>query len=403
MPRWPRQSPFPAALAAALLLLGGCASDGNQTFHKSSQEAQQTFVRTRSTMRLQQAQRQFDAGDLDQAEKTATDALADDPKFAGLMVITARIKIERGELEQAKLLLAQAVALDPKLPEAHYYAGLVQQRWQQYAAARDQYHQAYDLAKDHAPYLLAEAEMLVDLDRADQAVALLTDKLTYFDQNSALRMALAHIYEIQHQYDRAAEFYHQVALLRPDDGEVTVSLARVQLEGGGAPAAVATLEPLCALPKYLTRSDAQRLLARAYVGAGRLRDARAQYVRVMKLTPNDAEVWVRLGEVCLKLADQAGALEAARRATELAPQTQDGPLLAGMVYRAMGQVGAAQRCFTRAAELAPQAAAPLILLGITYEQQGHLAAAAGAYTQALQREPGDLRARQLLAHLGAGT
>jgi tetratricopeptide (TPR) repeat protein len=354
-------------------------------------------------MRLQQAQRQFDSGDLDQAEKTATDALADDPSSARLLVLVARIKIERGQLEQAKIVLGQALAIDAKLPDAHYYTGLVQQRWQQYATARDQYHQAYELAKDHAPYLLAEAEMLVDLDQIDQAAALLTDKLSYFDQNSALRMALANICELQHHYAQAVEFYRQAALLRPDDTEVAENLARAQLRAGDAPAAVASLEPLCALPKYVGRSDVQRMLAQAYVAAGRLTDARAQYVRVMKLAPNDAEVWLRLGETCLALGDRAGALEAARRMTELSPNAQDGPMLAGMAYRACGQVEMAQRCFHRAAELAPQSAAPLILLGLTYEQSGRRADAAGAYAQALQREPADGRARQLLAHLSAGT
>jgi tetratricopeptide (TPR) repeat protein len=385
-----------------VLLLCSCSSDG-PTFGKSSQEAQDAFVRTRSTMRLQQAQQQFDSGDLDQAAKTVTDALADDPKFARLYVLTARVKIERGDLEQAKLLLDQAAKLDATLPEVHYYAGLVQQRWQQYASARDQYHQAYELAKDHAPYLLAEAEMLVDLDQCDQAAALLNEKLAYFDQNSALRLALGHIYEIQHHYAQAVDSYRQAALLRPDDTQVQEDVARAQLEAGSAEDAIATLTPLCAMTKYIARSDVQRMLARAYVSAGRLRDARAQYVRLMKQSPGDADNWLKLGEVCLKLRDLPGAMEAAGRVLALAPETPDGSMLAGMVYRARGQSAEAARCFSRAGELAPQATAPLIMLGMTYEQQGRRGDAAGAYSQALERDPHDARAHQLLAHVSAGT
>jgi tetratricopeptide (TPR) repeat protein len=397
-----QHAPALAALAAALLLLCSCAGDGT-AFKRSRQEAQDSFVRVRVTMRLQQAQQQFDTGDIDQAAKTATDALAEDPKFARLYVLMGRIKIERGDLEQAKLLFDQAIKLDAKLPEAHYYAGLVQQRWQQYAAARDQYHQAYELAKDHAPYLLAEAETLVDLDQCDQAAALLSASLTYFDQNSALRLALGHVFEIQHRYDQAEDYYHQAALLRPDDTEVQEDVARVQLEGGASDAAVATLQSLCAMPKYFTRGDVQRMLARAYVSVGRLRDARAQYIRLMKQAPGDSDIWLRLGEVCLALKDTAGALEASTRVLELAPHLAEGYILAGLAYRARGQNALALGCFTRAGEVAPESAAALILLGITYEQQGRRDAAAGAYGQALQRDPHDARARQLLAHVSAGT
>ena len=245
--------------------------------------------------------------------------------------------------------------------------------------------------------------MLVDLDQCAQAADLLNDKLAYFDQNSALRLALGHIYEIQHRYEQAVDSYRQAALLRPDDTQVQEDVARAQLEAGNAEGAIATLAPLCATTKYLARSDVQRMLARAYVGAGRLRDARAQYVRLMKQSPGDADIWLKLGEVCLKLRDLAGALEAAGRVLELAPQPPDGYMLAGMVYRARGQNAEASRCFSRAGELAPEAAAPLILLGLTYEEQGRSHDAAGAYSQALERDPHDARAHQLLARVSAGT
>jgi tetratricopeptide (TPR) repeat protein len=388
--------------ALAVLTFAGCANDTVAKNHQQwVKDGNDKWLSMRSGLMLQTAQRQFDTGDLEQAEKTLGEAMTMDGQNPRLMVLAGRVCVERGQLERAYLLLDKAIGLDPKLPEARYYQGLVMQRWQRYPAALEQYHEAYVLAPDNVAFLLAEAEMDVALDQPETALRVLTEKLTYFDQNAGIRAAVGHLHLMAKRYEKAAEFFRQAALLRPDDTQMAEDLALAQMAAGQTAAAIETLRKLLATPGTAGRRDLQHALGAAYTDAGQMADAQNVYLKLTQTDPADGPAWLKLGEVCWAQDDTAGAVLAANRAAAQMPRDPRGYLLAGLVYQKRGQLDQALSSFDRAAELSPQASRPVILRGITLEQAGLRADAAKAYAEALRRQPDDPRAKQLLAHVSA--
>ena len=386
--------------AFTLLILAGCQNGAVATQHQQSVDnANGRWREMRSKLMLQMAERQFETGDLDQAEKSLGDALAVDARSPQLYVLAGRVAIERGQLEKAYQLFTSAITLHDKLPEAYYYQGLVLQRWQRFEGALTAYQLAYQLRPQDAAYLLAVAETLVNLDRSDEALTLLTGQLTYFDQNAGVRLALAQIYMIQKQYAQAAEFYRQATLLRPDDTRLLEDLALAQLEAGKYDAAIDNLEQLLAKAEYATRTDLMRLLAAGYEASGRMAAAKGIYVKITQKNPADVEGWLKLASQCWSLNDPHGTELAAQRALALAPKKYEGYTMLALVEQQAGHIPQALAHLAKAVELAPDNAQPWLLQGLMLERNGQRAEAVKAYTQALKCAPDDARTKKLLARL----
>lgn len=397
------QSHIRAAVATVTgLMLTGLV--GCQTTSPSHEEhvnaANKRWSEIRAGTVLQMAQQQFDAGDLDQAERTLVQAIAIDSEIPTLHLLSGRVALERGQLERAYHRLDKAIELDADLAPAYYYQGVVLQRWSRYETALARYTKAYELQPDNVAYLLARAEMMVELEQIDDAMTLLEDKLTYFDQNAAIRLAMAHMHLIRHEFDRAADYFQQALLLQPDDTKTLEELASAQLASGQTDQAIRILERLTNDPELLQRNDLKRSLATAYFASGRTDNAKALCMKLVRTDPNDVESWIKLAEIAWLSDDQPGALLISQRVRALAPNRHEGYLLAGLVLQKRGQNAEALEMLDRAAALAPaKSTEPLILRGIALEANGRFQEAEAAYAEAARRQPDDVYAQRLLARL----
>lgn len=386
-------------IAGMLVLTAvGCNFEKKSTMHvEAVNSANQRWRSTRSALMLQMAQRQFDAGDLDQCEKSLTDVIAQDPDNPHAHILGGRLSLERGQLERAFHQLGLAIELNGTIAVAHYYQGIVLQRWRQFDGAYQCYKRAHECTPDDVAFVLAMAEMLVSLDRPDEAMTLLESKVIYFDQNSGIRVALAQLYLVRKDYTQAVDYYRQASMLRPDDGRLLEDLAMALVAAGRPADAAREIERLLKDSQYRDRQDLRQMLARCHMAAGELRQAKTLYGEMRDKNPRDAEVWIKLGEIAWAEGDAAGALTAANRAMSLAPRRHEGFVLAGLVWQGRGETDQAIRLFDRAAELSPTATEPMILRGIALQRAGRKDAAAAAYAEALRRQPDDTRARELLA------
>ncbi|MBB6430034.1 tetratricopeptide repeat protein [Algisphaera agarilytica] len=353
----------------------------------------------RSAAMLDMAKGQFEAGALDQAEKTINEAAAVDASNPQLHLMAGRICLERGQLERAYRLFELSKELDGNNAETYYYQGVVLQRWHQHEAALDVYKKAYELEADKANRMLAVAETYVALDRPEDAIALLEEKKFYFDQNAGLRAMLGHLYSMKNEHRLAVENFRQATMLDPENIRYQEELALAQVAANAHADAVHTLKLLLDRPEYSDRNDLKRSLASAEASLGRLDAARQIYIGLTRQDPTNTADWIRLGEICWKTEDLGGALIAANRAITLAPQRHEGYLLSGLVWQKREKFENALEMFDRAAELAPQDSTPLILRGISLQKTDRKAAAAEAYTEALKRNPEDVRAQRLLAQI----
>ncbi len=376
-------------LASTLI---GCQSN----HEKWVNAAEDRWLSVRTALMLDMAQQQFDTGDLEQAERTVKEAMTIDPTSPELHVLAGRIELEQGHLERSYHLFNAAIMLDDKLAEAHYYQALVFERWQNYEVAFDEYTKACEAEPDNPAYLIARGEMLVSLGRTDEAITLIEDKLTYFDQNAGMRAALGHMYDISGRSDKAVSYFRQATVLDPENIKLAEELALAQVAAGRHDDGIDSLKQLLDNPELQDRNDLRQVLAAAYVKIGRLSDAKDVLMRIVRKDPADVDNWIKLGELAWKQEDYGGTLQAAHRVISLAPHRHEGYLLAGMVWQKRGRVDDALSNFDQAAQLAPDSATPLLLRGITLQKAGRRQAAADAYRQSLSREPDNVRAKKLL-------
>ncbi|MEM1109405.1 MAG: tetratricopeptide repeat protein [Planctomycetota bacterium] len=384
---------FSLITLCAVAVLGGCANSHQEWVD----DANGRWNGIRSAAMLDMAQGQFEAGALDQAEKTITEAAGVDPSNPLLHLMAGRISLERGQLERAYRLFQISTELDETNADTFYYQGVVLQRWQQHEAALDSYQKAYEIEPDKPNRMLAVAETYVALDRIDEAIELLEDKKYYFDQNAGLRAMLGHLYGMKSEYKLSVENFRQATMLAPENIRYQEELALAQVAADAHADAAQSLRILLERPEYSERSDLRRSLAAAETKLGRIDAAREIYIGLTRHDPSNTGDWIRLGELCWKSEDLGGALIAANRAITLAPKRHEGYLLAGLVWQKRGKTENALQMFDEAGSLAPDDSTPLILRGISLQKNDRLAAAAEAYTEALRRNPADTRAKRLLA------
>ena len=380
-----------AALLAPLLL--GC----QDTLVEEKADAKNRWLELRSSMMLDMAKQQFAAGDLKQAEKSVKDGLSIDPSHPGLHVLAGRISMEQSRLERAYHLFAAALELEPENAEACYYQGLVMQRWQRYEGSLEFYSKAYKFEADNAAYLLAVTEILVELDRVDEAITLLEDKRQYFDQNAGVRAAIGHLYFMKHQPAVAADYFHQALLLDPDNAKLQEHFAFALAASGQDEQAIEVFVRILENPDSKDRADIKRALASAYLNTGHIKEAHAVLTELARSSKGDVTDWIKLGELSYQQDALGAALQAASKVINLAPDRHEGYLLAGMVWQRRGKLDNALEMFDRAAAAAPASTEPLILRGLSLQKAGRFAAAAEAYQKALKRQPDDPRAIKLLA------
>jgi len=390
---------FTYALVGLIVLgFSGCSTGQHG---RNVEEANKRINTQRANIMLPLAIEQFETGDLDEALRTTSEALRNDPGNAAFHILAGRIAMEQGKLERGLHLLDRAIELNPGLPDAHYYRGIVFQRWQRIDEARQCYQRAYDLESDQPAYLLAVAEMLVASDLADEALQMIESKLIYFEYKPGLNAAVGGLYMMRRDFAKAIEYLYEAHMLEPDDARMLEQLAMAELAAGQANQAVRHLEQLTRDPVNSHRNDLRRTLASAYLRSGRIGDSRDIYKRMTRKDPSDVESWINLGEIAWRGGDIASTLVAANQVMNYAPQRPAGYLLAGLVWQKRNQHDRALTFFEKAYAAAPDNDMVVLLKGIAHQYVGDRQQAFLAFMEAMRRNPNNDRARQLLSHIGA--
>ena len=154
---------FVPILALVLFLTTGCASQPPKK--TASQEGIARWNVTRAGVLYSLAREQFEGGNLEDCRKTLTNASKMAPDHVQIRLLSAKLSIEQGQLEAAELELNRVRELDPRNGEADYLTGVIYQRWQKPELAYQSYIKAAGKNPNELAYVMAQAEMLVQLDR----------------------------------------------------------------------------------------------------------------------------------------------------------------------------------------------------------------------------------------------
>lgn len=341
-----------AAVMAAAWLAAGCASHGKYTEQHIS-AAKEKMQAMKSATEWEMARQAFLAGDLEKAKKGVDRSIALNPNVAKSHVLRGRVMMEMGDLEAAANSLLTARTIDPGFVEGAYYLGICYERFTQKDKALEAYQAAAELDQAAPQYAIAAAEMMIDLDRVDEAQTYLETRRATFEHNAGVRQTLGHIALIKGDKQRAAVLFGEARLLAPDDQAILEDLARAQVDTGQFAEAENNLAKLLGAPEYKARRDLLLTRARCLVQVERPLEAREI---LLGLTGDqsgsaDVESWIELGNVAYLLKDLQRVRQAATRAVAIAPNRPEGYVLRALYLRRTGDVAAARGNLDKAVQL----------------------------------------------------
>ncbi len=384
--------------------LGGCMGHGRNT-SEGLTLAQARMAQIKSATEWEMAEQAFMAGDLDRALEKVNNSIAMNPGVTKSHVLKGRILLETGDLEASRRSLLEAQVIDPMSEEAHYYLGMVNER----LARKDEALQCYEFAArlnpEQALYALAVAEVLIDLDRMDDAQAYLDERAGVFEHNAGVRQTLGHLAMIRGDKQAAANYFREARLLAPEEISMLEDLIIAQMEIGEFAEAEYNLSRLLAEEKNANRRDLLRMRARCLLELDRVIEARQALLHLTSSDGGDVDLtsWLDLGALAYQTNDQTRLRQAAAKITALAPTRPEGYVYRAIWLRQHGDQRKALQVLEEGFASAEMPAGAVLLRGVLEQDLGMLAAAERSYRSALEMDPADSRAALLLDMLDQPT
>lgn len=257
------------------------------------------------------------AGDLETADARFSLALEYNPKFVDALTNQGLVELQRGNFERARQLLTRARRLNPDVAQPHHALGVLAERERRPDLASPNYYEALRVDPGFAPSRANLAHLLYDGGLYEEALVQFRRLVEAAPDVIAAHVGLAATLLHLERVGEARAVIENARRVAPDDPELAILTARLEIRGGKYEAAVARLTPLSQ-----ERSDlavhALSWLAAAEVARGRPREAVAAAERAIALAPDDALASYALGVGLKKLGDPS-ADRWLERASALSP------------------------------------------------------------------------------------
>lgn len=339
-------------------------------------------------------------------EKWLKQALATAPNSPDAQRAWGRYLFATGNPAGAEAPLRKAAELDPQSAIGYldlgelYLGGLRQPR---NAAAA--YQRAVQLKADHAGARNGLATALAELGEADRAIVEFEASAKLAPGNPLPLMGLARLYGAKKNYPKALETYDRALKEQPDYVPALLARGDINLHERQDPARAAN-DYSRAVKLAPQDATAQFKLATAYHALGKLDDAARHYRAAIAADATYALAYNNLAALgAERKQDLDGAVKAAKRAIELAPNEAAFHSTLGMVYVARGDLELAISALRSAAEMKPPEADRYYRLGLALDQKGRKSEAIAALKQALAINPDFANAadtRRRLSQLAGG-
>lgn len=378
-----------AAGTAACVILVGCASGHGKYTTEGKNLAQERVAELKAAQQYDMAEQAFFAGDLQKALKAVDNSISITDQVPKSHILRGRIMMEMSLLEQAMNSLSLAEALDSENVEAQYYLGIIYERFSQPEEALARYLKAAELDDSNPQFVVAAAEMLIDLDRLDEAESYLASKKLFFEHNAGVRQTLGHIALLRGKPGTAVQMFNEARLLAPDDLGIVEDLVRAQMAMGQFKEADHNLSRLLMAEQNKDRRDLKHMRVRCLMALDRQIEAREL---LLSLTGDrdgqtDLVAWLELGKVAYTIGDVNNLMAASSRVIGMASDLPDGYTFRAMALRHKGDLEGALTNIDKAVALRGDDTSPLVLRGMIQEELGLYDAASYSYLTALRDDP----------------
>jgi tetratricopeptide (TPR) repeat protein len=385
-------------IVVAIAAFAGCSSSDKKSPTQKEQAVKQ-WNTARASVLASLAKSQYESGNPDKAQKTLGDALRLCPDNAALHVQEGKMCLEQGQLEQADAELATARTLDPRNADADYFSGVVYQRWDKPQQAFDFYAHAAEKNPSEVAYVMAQAEMLVAMQRPADAIALLQSKMSIFEHNPSLHQSMGQIYMDEGHYTDAVKSFELANILSNEDHSVQESLAMAYYFNQQYHEAAELFQRLLTDEKNAKRADMWLALGQCQMQLHAVGDARSSFETATQIEPASASAWLNLGKAAVQLGDGRRAEVALRKAVALDGGSADAHLMIGYLRLRQNRLPDALSEFEKASALDTDDPVSLCMKGYVLEKTGKSEAAMKCYAQALKLRPNDELASKLMASI----
>ena len=377
-------------MACGIVLLAGVLPACQTTTHKEAKiQAEQRWNQVRGRVKMQLAERQYQAGRFDKAKRLVFEAIALNPSEADGYVLLARTNLELGKLASARGALETAKARGLESADLHYMRGVILEQRNKVDEAIDEYLSARRLDPNHIDALVAQVECLVAQQHPVEALRLIEENIDRLDDAATVTALAAHVASLVGDIVGASERYGQALETGAKSRVVAEELGRLLVGAGRYEEALLVLKPLLNHGLDPEAGGAvRRGLAICYLALNDPVSAKAVLVRFANSHADDTVAQLLLAKSAIASGDSVTALRALDRAEQYAPDRPEVWLVRATVRWERGDTSGAAADLYDVLEDNPEDVEAHCLLAEVLRAEQHFDAAREHFERAIEIDPG---------------
>jgi tetratricopeptide (TPR) repeat protein len=309
-----------------------------------------------------------------------------DPNDASTRRNLASNQFQMGKLQLAKENLDRVLKAKPSDKTAILLRGMVAEELKDFPNAIRWLESVPDQVRERAKSIVALARSYYHTNQSQKGRELLGSLQQHPDGSDGVFLGAQVATELA-DYETAASLLDSIRATYPDSAKLDYQLALVQYRSGRYEECRNNLERL--VNSGRSSAEAFNLLGWCYHKLNNLKEAIAAMDLAIDREPDRDTNYRDLGLILMDHKRYVVALEAAKKAVEVAPNSYDACMFKGQVERRMNRLKDAVKTFQRAVELNPKASEAYLSLASAQSADGLTQEAATSFERGTERFPNE--------------
>jgi tetratricopeptide (TPR) repeat protein len=295
-------------------------------------------------------------------------------------------QFQLGQLQSARENLDRVLKARPADKTAILLRGMVAEELKDYSDAIKWLESVRDQVQERPKSIAALARCYYHTNRSQKAKQLLKSLQEHPSGAEGVFLGAQVAAELN-DYDTAELLFASIQTTYSDTARLGYHLALVQYRSGHYEDSRKTLQRL--IGSGQASSEAYNLLGWCYHQLNNLKEAVAAMDQAIDREVNNESNYVDLGMILVSHKRYAVALEAAKKAVEVAPSSYKAYMLKGLVEKRMNHLAESVKSYQRAVGLNPSASEAVLGLALAQSADGLTEEAAATFESGIKKFPSE--------------